>query len=367
MSFVEVRLSQDEPVPLDAALRLDRAEVLALVGPSGSGKSTILRAIAGLGSVRTGQIAVGGTRWFSSDAGIFVPARRRRVGFVFQNYALFPHMTAAENVIAAMGHVAKGRRAARAAELLERVHMGGLEARRPSELSGGQQQRVAMARALARDPELLLLDEPFSAVDRSTRLRLYREVSVLCRELDTPVILVTHDLEEAALLASRMTVLHEGRTLQSGAPAEVMTRPATAEVARLVNVTNLFEGTLVRPAAGEERLDWRGLRLEVARVPEVPDGTRVDWVVPDGFVVLHRRDRPSRGERENPVPGRVEAVVKVGQLAHVTLRPTHAPELPINFSVPAHVAERNGLAPGVEAAVSLLAKGIHVIPRSPRP
>jgi molybdate transport system ATP-binding protein len=161
---------------------------------------------------------------------------------VFQSYGLFPHMTALGNVTAAMGHVEAGRREARGRELLDLVNLGGLEARRPAELSGGQQQRVAVARALAREPKVLLLDEPFSAVDKATRQRLYREIAELRRTLDMPVVLVTHDLDEAIMLADRMAVLHRGRTLQTGTADEVTMRPVSPEVARLVDLRNLFEG-----------------------------------------------------------------------------------------------------------------------------
>jgi len=368
MDGLRVTLRQGRPVPLDADFGCAPGEVLALVGPSGSGKSTILRSIAGAYRPAEGRITVDGETWFHGERRLNLAPHRRAVGMVFQSYALFPHMTALGNVMAGMGHLPHGAREARARDLLELVHLSGLEQRRPAELSGGQQQRVAVARALARAPRVLLLDEPFSAVDKVTRQRLYREVAELRRGLNMPVILVTHDLDEAAMLADRMTVLHHGRTLQTGRPDEVTTRPASAEVARLVDLRNLFRGT-VAPAVAEGRtiIDWAGLKIEVAAGPEFGPGDAVSWVVPDGFVVLHRRDRPSRGEHENPVPGTVDSVLAIGQTAHVTLRPGHAPDLPIHFSVPLHVARRNGLAEGVAATVSLLAEGIHLLPPQPAP
>jgi molybdate transport system ATP-binding protein len=361
---LEVELRQDAPIPLAASFACAPGEVLALVGPSGSGKSTILRAIAGAYRPRHGSVTVNGEAWFSGAGGVCLPPHRRAVGMVFQSYALFPHMTAQGNVVAAMGHLAPAERATRARRLLELVHLAGLEQRRPAELSGGQQQRVAVARALAREPEVLLLDEPFSAVDKATRQRLYREIAELRRVLSMPVILVTHDLDEATMLADRMTVLHRGRTLQTGTPEEVTTKPVSAEVARLVDLRNLFTGTVAGqdPQGGHTIIAWAGMRIEAAARADVPTGEDVAWVVPDGFVVLHRRDRPSRGEHENPVPGTVEAMLVIGQTAHLSLRPKHAPDLPIHFSVPLHVARRNGMAQGVEACVSLLAEGIHIMP-----
>jgi molybdate transport system ATP-binding protein len=369
MSAVEglrVELSQERPIPLAAQFSCAPGEVLALVGPSGSGKSTILRAIAGTYRPQLGKIEVNGEAWFSAAAGRFVPAHQRAVGMVFQTYALFPHLTALGNIMAAMTHVPAKERAAKARGLLAQVHLAGLEQRRPAELSGGQQQRVAVARALAREPKVLLLDEPFSAVDKATRQRLYREIAELRRGLNMPVVLVTHDLDEALMLADRMAVLHRGRTLQTGTPAEITTRPVSAEVARLVDLRNIFEGRIVTggTAGKPSIIAWAGLEIEAPARPDLQPGQPITWVIPDGFVVLHRRDRPSRGEHENPVPGIIEAVLPIGQTAHLTLRPNHDRNLPIHFSVPLHVARRNGVEPGVAASVSLLAEGIHIMPPS---
>ncbi|MGF1593871.1 MAG: ABC transporter ATP-binding protein [Kiloniellaceae bacterium] len=359
---LEVSLHQQAPIPLAVDFACAPGEVLALVGPSGSGKSTILRSIAGIYRPAGGRVSVGGETWFDRARGRHLATHRRAVGMVFQSYALFPHMTALGNVVAALGHLEADQRAGRGRELLDLVHLNDLYERRPEELSGGQQQRVAVARALAREPKALLLDEPFSAVDKATRQRLYREIAVLRRSLNMPVVLVTHDLDEAAMLADRIAVLHRGRTLQTGTPEEITQRPLSAEVARLVDLRNVFEGTVAAGANGGGVIDWAGLRLEVERLPAVAAGAEVSWVVPDGFVVLHRRDRPSRGEHENPVPGSVESVLTIGQMAHIVLRPRHAPALPLHFSVPLHVAHRNGIAPGVEATVSLLGEGIHAMP-----
>jgi molybdate transport system ATP-binding protein len=363
---LQVALEQDAPIPLAASFSCAPGEVLALVGPSGSGKSTILRAIAGAYRPRHGSVTVNGEAWLSRAVGVCLPPHRRAVGMVFQSYALFPHMTALGNVTAAMGHLPPGERATRARSILDLVHLAGLEHRRPAELSGGQQQRVAVARALAREPKVLLLDEPFSAVDKATRQRLYREIAELRRLLSMPVVLVTHDLDEATMLADRMSVLHRGRTLQTGTPEDVTTKPASAEVARLVDLRNVFTGTVAGqdPEGGHTIIAWAGMRIEARGRPGLSSGQDVAWVVPDGFVVLHRRDRPSRGEHENPVPGTVDAMLVIGQTAHLTLRPHHDPDLPIHFSVPLHVARRNGMAPGVEASVSLLAEGIHIMPPS---
>lgn len=231
-----VRLNQPGPIPLDVELSCAHGELVALVGPSGSGKSTTLRAIAGLYHPQSGTVISNDAAWLDTERGINIPTHLRRVGFVFQSYALFPHRTALGNVVAALGHRPAAERKQRARDLLTLVHLSGLEDRRPSALSGGEQQRVAVARALAREPAALLLDEPFSAVDRRTRRRLYQELADLRRTVRIPILLVTHDLDEAAALADRICVLDRGETLQTGTPSEVMGAPVSRRVAEALDL-----------------------------------------------------------------------------------------------------------------------------------
>jgi molybdate transport system ATP-binding protein len=225
-----VRVQQSTPIPLAADLTCNAGELVALVGPSGSGKTTILRTIAGLYRPHKGYVSCGGKVWLDTVARCNLPPYQRRVGLVFQSYALFPHMTALGNVTAALAHRPSGERVSRARALLKLMHLDGLEARRPSTLSGGEQQRVAVARALAREPEVLLLDEPFSAVDRRTRRGLYDELGDLRTKVSVPILLVTHDLDEAAKLADRLCVLDRGEILQTGRPADVLAAPVSARV-----------------------------------------------------------------------------------------------------------------------------------------
>lgn len=215
---LEVMAKAAAPIPLDVAFRVEPGELFALVGHSGSGKTTILRTVAGLWLPTTARVQVDGTTWLDTSEGLALAPYRRRVGFVFQNYALFPHLTAAENVMAAM----ESADSAEAKRILDLVNLQGLAERKPAQLSGGQQQRVAVARALARRPQVLLLDEPFSAVDRATRERLYAEIIALRTHLKMPVVLVTHDIAEAQLLADRMLVIKAGRVVREGTAAEVM-------------------------------------------------------------------------------------------------------------------------------------------------
>ncbi len=361
---LRARLEQQRPIALAAELACGRGELLALVGPSGSGKSTILRTLAGICTRSEGEIAVGGETWLDTARGIRVDARRRSVGFVFQHYALFPHLTALQNVMQAMGHVPAGERRARARALLERTNLAGLDDRRPARLSGGQQQRVAVARALARDPKVLLLDEPFSAVDQVTREKLHEELAALRRELAIPIVLVTHALDEAMALADRMTILHRGRTLQHGAPAQLLQQPATPLVARLVGIKNIFEAEVVEQdaARGRTRIRWSGKLLEARLAPQFAVGSRVAWSIPSSRILLHRRDRPAHGDQENPVRGTVVRCVRLGDLTTIALSVVASQRSDVFFSVPTHVAQRNGVEPGAAASVSLLAEGIHLMP-----
>ena len=359
-----MELRQDGPIRLDVVLDCAAGELVAVVGPSGSGKTTLLRCIAGLHHAAFARIAVGRATWTDTTRGIRLAPQRRRVGLVFQDYALFPHLTALDNVAVALGHVPRAERTGRARDLLALMHLAGLENRRPAELSGGQRQRVALARALAREPLVLLLDEPFSAVDQVTRRKLQRELVLLRRSVRIPTVLVTHDLAEAVALADRLVVLHRGRSLQAGPPRDVIRHPANALVARLMDQNNLFDGLVAahRPERGLTEIVWRNRVLEAAYMPRFAPGTPVTWLVAPSHIVLHRRGRPSRGERENPVRGSVGELVLLGETALVTMAVEDDAHCVLNFSIPAHAAERNGLEPGADISVSLLADGIHLMP-----
>jgi molybdate transport system ATP-binding protein len=361
---LHVRVQQQGPIPLEAILRCAQGEVLALVGPSGSGKSTLLRCIAGLYRPGQGKVLCFGQTWLDTRLGVDIPPQRRRVGLLFQDYALFPHLSALDNVRLALGHLPGIERPYRAMELLERVHLQGLESRRPGALSGGQQQRVALARALAREPEVLLLDEPFSAVDQVTRRKLRLEMAELTRNLRIPVILVTHDLDEACMLGDRLVVLHNGKTLQDDSPQAVLRRPASATVARLIDVRNLFEAQVSGHAPDQDTtlLDWQGIRLEVGYAPRFPVGRKVCWSIQPADVLLHRRVQPSRGVKENPVQARVLKLVTIGGLSNVIMAVHARPETRLHMDLPPHVVRRNGIREGDDIGVSLLKRAIHLMP-----
>jgi molybdate transport system ATP-binding protein len=232
----------------------------------------------------------------------------------------------------------------------------------PDQLSGGQQQRVAVARALAREPNVLLLDEPFAAVDRATRERLYTELAELRRELAIPSVLVTHDLDEALMLADRMSVLYRGRTLQSGLPFDVLTRPASAQVAQLVGMKNVFRAGVVGhdAAAGETIIEWRKHKLTANHDPAFAPGTQVTWAVPQGeLVVLSHDDAASH---DNVVSGVVAQLVRLGSNAAIAVAIGGTDRPPLYLSVPLNAAQRQGVAPGVAVSVSIVRAGIHLMP-----
>jgi molybdenum ABC transporter ATP-binding protein len=221
-----------------ADLGVEPGETVALVGPSGAGKTTVLRVVAGLLRPRHGLVTLDETVLLDTQRGIDVPPERRRVGYLFQEYALFPHLDVARNVrFGARDH-------AQVPALLERLRIGGLARARVGELSGGERQRVALARALARDPALLLLDEPLSALDTHTRAGVRAELRDLLEELGLPAVLVTHDFEDAATLAHRVGVIREGRVLQIGTPTDLVATPTDSFVASFTGA-NLLPGQAV--------------------------------------------------------------------------------------------------------------------------
>lgn len=363
MPTLRVTLAQQSPISLDVSFACKAGEVLALVGPSGSGKTTILRCIAGLYEPDGGVVQVGESRWFDSGQSIHLTPQARRVGFVFQDYALFPHLTVLENIaIALPNDQTAASRQNMAEDYLERVGLGGLGARYPNALSGGQQQRVALARALAREPDVLLLDEPFSAVDQVTRRKLRAEMAEITRHLNIPIILVTHDLEEACTLANRICVLHGGQSLQVGEPQEVLRQPISAKVAKVVDVRNVFSAEVIAVDAEANLLllQWGAYALEAKYQPNIQVGDQVFWCIQPADLLLHQRVRPSNGERENPISGRLESVITMGGVSGFTVAVPKADSM-LYLDLPPHVVRRNALVVGDTVGVSVLKTMLHVM------
>jgi molybdate transport system ATP-binding protein len=231
---------------------IDAGHVTVLLGPSGSGKTTLLRCLAGLERPQRGHVRFGERVWFDAAVSIDLPPDKRDIGVLFQDYALFPHLTVEQNVAFAGGD------GQRVSELLEVFRLRGLERRLPRQLSGGQQQRVALARAVFRRPKLLLLDEPLSALDRPTREEVREELRTLIHALDIPTYIVSHDRADALTLADRTVLVDAGHIIQSGTTQEVFDQPATAAAARLVGVDSIVLGRIAHVENGLARVHVAG-------------------------------------------------------------------------------------------------------------
>jgi putative spermidine/putrescine transport system ATP-binding protein len=293
----------------DFELAVERGEFVSFLGPSGCGKTTTLRMIAGFETPTTGTIALDGKDITSQSP------NQRNVGMVFQSYALFPNMTVGRNV--GFGLKVRGRPkeeiAARVQEMLELIHMGQLEKRYPYQLSGGQQQRVALARALAIRPQVLLLDEPLSALDAKIRVELRSEIRRIQRELQITTVYVTHDQEEALSISDRIVVMSAGRMEQVGTPFEIYNFPQTAFVASFVGTLNQLRATVAQSGQGTLRYDGQVVRLG-APIPQHSDGSEV--------VMMLRPEELHLGEAggENRLTGTVRSVTFLGSVVRVRVR-----------------------------------------------
>jgi iron(III) transport system ATP-binding protein len=252
------------------SIQVFQGEILALVGPSGCGKTTLLRMLAGFEQPDTGTIRL--QDQLAAGEGVFLPPERRGVGMVFQDYALFPHLTVLENVAFGLKHLPKGRREKEVEEWLRVVGLQGFARSYPHELSGGERQRVALARALIPEPVLVLMDEPFSNLDADRRMQVREEVQAVLRKLNATVVFVTHDQEEALFMGDRLAVLNHGRLEQIDCPDTVFSQPATRFVAEFLGQTDFVAGEVTHG----------GILTEVGLVPQplnLPPGARVELAV----------------------------------------------------------------------------------------
>ena len=359
--MLKVKISQTSPSPLQISLECAPGELHALVGPSGSGKTTALRTIAGLNAPSTGKIECNGEVWFEADdfgskVRQLTPAERS-CGFLFQQYALFPHLNALGNVAIPLQNsgLNTSERKKVSLDLLDRMGIADLGERLPHQLSGGQQQRVALARALARQPKVLLLDEPFSAIDAPTRQGLYKTLAELRTDLNIPMILVTHDLREADLLADRITVIDQGISLQTAAPQTLFQKPRNSRVAELVGISNMFHGEF---NAGS--LSWDGCKqvFSVADKGKIPPKARVAWVIPQSGLSVHRNPTSAS------VPAVVEKMSGLGQIAVIQLRIQDG-ENTIEWEASSAEVRRLGMEVGSQMHLELDGNQIHIMPLRP--
>jgi len=387
MSGLQVQLHSVTPIRLDAEFDCGAGELVALVGPSGSGKTSMLRAITGLwtpADVR-GHIRVAGQDWLDTATGVQLSPQQRRAGLVFQHYALFPHMTAHANVALAAG---PGWTAADVQNLLSRLGLAALSQRRPVQLSGGQQQRVALARALVRVmptpqsasdvpdipnplPGVLLLDEPFSAVDAPTRQTLYRELAALRQKVSVPMVLVTHDLAEARRLADRVVIVDAGHTLQTGTPARVFASPRNARVAELVGIQNHFAGRFFKDTPGWARLRWtpaghghEAIDLTVVDKNKIDDETPVTWVL-NGEQVDVLADGSTTHQPEKGATllrCRLVEVLALGEISLCTLTPEALTSQTITLNLTTRLLGRLDVKAGGWVQLLIAPGALHIMP-----
>ncbi len=356
--MLDLRITKRLPgFALEAGLLVGDQSVMVLVGESGAGKTTLLRLLAGLLHPDEGRIEVDGRTWFDGGTGERLPAADRAVGYVAQDFALFPHLTAAENVAFGLRaqSVATRETARRTAAALERLGVGALGRRRPHELSGGQQQRVALARAIVLEPRLLLLDEPLSALDAQARRAIRGELRRLLADLPCTTLYVTHSAAEALALGERITVLEGGRISQSGSREDLMRHPRSSYVAEFLGV-NFFRGSLSAREGGE------GARIAL---PQGELQIAAGGAEGEVAVVVHPREitlaieRP-QGTARNVFAGTIDELVPeppAGELVRVSL----ATSPPLIAEVTREAVAALGLKPGQRVFASFKAAGVVVV------
>ena len=359
--MLKIKISQSSPNPLKIAVECESGQLHALVGPSGSGKTSTLRAIAGLSQAKIGNIECDGQTWFDANevSGVIqnLPPAKRSCGYLFQQYALFPHLTALENVTIPLQNytTSKNERREIAQDWLGRMGIAELGHRLPRELSGGQQQRVALARALARQPKVLLLDEPFSAVDTPTRQSLYKTLADLRKHLNIPILLVTHDLREANLLADQITVIDAGISLQTATPQSLFQKPRNSRVAELVGINNMFHGTF---NAGN--LTWDGCpkTFVVADKGKIPPNAQVAWVVPQSGLNIQATSSNAS------IPTTVAEISSIGQIAVLQLQIQNSKHK-IEWIASATEVNRLNIAMNSQLHLEIDGSQIHIMPLRP--
>jgi molybdate transport system ATP-binding protein len=347
--IADIRKAFDAGFTVEADLRVrGEAPIVVLFGPSGAGKTTILRCIAGLESMSGGQVTFNGESWSG------VPPQKRPVGYVFQDYALFPHLNVESNIGYGLRRLSHEERRQRIEKIATVTHVQDLLRRKPAELSGGQQQRVALARALACRPKLLLMDEPFSALDAATRDTVRSEIVHLLRTLRIPTIVVTHDWVDALALGQEMVVMYRGRVLQTGPPQDVLTRPQHREVASIVGVETVVTGRAKSRSSGVVLLEVGRAELFAAD----QEGSEFHVCIRAEDVTLEK-GRAELSSARNHMKGTVRDVSAAGILMKVVVD--------VGFDLIALVTrqavEDLSLSRGMDVYAVFKASAVHLIPK----
>ncbi|MEY4704194.1 MAG: Molybdate transporter, ATP-binding protein [Nitrospirota bacterium] len=338
-------------------LPLDPPLVLILFGPSGSGKTTVLRCLAGLEQPEEGTIRFGSEIWVDAARRHTVPPQARHLGYMPQDYALFPTHTVAGNVEYGLSDLSPDERRSRVREVLALLQLQGMEQSKPRQLSGGQQQRVALARAIARRPQLLLLDEPLSALDAPTRGALCNELRLVLTRLKIPTVVVTHDWAEALTLGDLIAVMSEGRILQVGAPQEVFSRPANEAVAQIVGVETVIQGQVSGQGNGLATVQVNGIAMKALAVEGI--GSSVYVCIRAEDVVLEQAGSGMTSARNHLVGGVIDLVPQ-----GVMVRVRVDCGFPLTAIITRGAVEDLGLAPGASVVAAIKAGAVHLVPRS---
>ncbi len=347
---------------LDIAFAVDD-ELIVLFGPSGSGKSLTLQAIAGTVEPDVGHIYLDGQPVFDSQVHLNVASQQRQVGYVPQNYALFPHLTVGENIGFGLIDLSRRERHQRVLELVELFGLEGLVKHRPRQLSGGQQQRVALARALAIRPRLLLLDEPFAALDESLRSALRQELKQVQARSGVKILMVTHDLADVYAFGQHVIVYDAGQIIQQGSQDEVFFRPATHRVAAFMQTENILPAVVERAESGTLWLQWQGQRLAAAPHPLEP-GTPVYICVRPSQLLIVRPGRLTARQRENVLKLEVVGSDRRAEMQTLYLRLYDSDAVhDLRLDLPSYVYRRLELDNVKCLTVELRREDLHVIGR----
>jgi molybdate transport system ATP-binding protein len=331
--------------------------VTVLFGPSGCGKTTVLRCLAGLERPEEGTIQFGTETWFDAGRGICLPPQQRGIALVFQDYALFPHLTVAGNIGYGLRGLSGVERHQRIGEMLERFGLAEVARQRPRQLSGGQQQRVALARALMCRPRLLLLDEPLSALDAALREELRSELRRLLTQCELPVLLVTHDRTEALTLGDELVVISGGKVLQTGPVLDVFNQPAHADVAKIVGVETLQPGSVTSANEGLATVKVREATL-MAFAPAMTTG-EVFVCIRGEDVILQRDVSGVTSSVRNRLAARVVSLRPEGALVRVELDAG----FPLFALITRPACVELGLREGESVTALIKAPAIHLVPR----
>ena len=353
---IQKTFSDRASVTARLTIPLTPPSVMILFGPSGSGKTTILRCLAGLERPDTGSISFNGSIWFNAATHVHVPPQARGLGYMAQDYALFPNYTVAGNIAYGLTALSAKEKNARVEEVLQLLQIASLSQQRPDQLSGGQQQRVALARAIARRPQLLLLDEPLTALDAPTRVKLCKDLRMLLTQLAIPSVIVTHDWTEALALGDDMAVIGDGHVLQTGTPVEVFSRPINAEVARVVGVETIVQGT-VQGMQDELATVRVGTVDLTAMAPPNPE-TQVFVCIRAEDVTLELIGSSDTSAR-NHLKGVVQAITHLGALVRVTIDCGFL----LTALVTRSALSELRLVVGSEIRAAFKAGAVHLIPR----